>query len=106
MAWLVLFCAGLVEVAWAVGLRYTAGFTRPWPSAVTVAGGLASFFLLAQAGRRLPICTAYAVWTGSGVVGPAIFGMVLFDEPRNWVRLRCIGMVGIGVIGLKLAPGR
>jgi quaternary ammonium compound-resistance protein SugE len=106
MAWVVLFCAGLVEVAWAVGLKYTAGFTRLWPSALTVAGGLVSFFLLAQAARTLPIGTAYAVWTGIGAVGTAVLGMVLFDEPRDWVRVGCIGLVVVGVIGLKLASPR
>ena len=106
MAWVVLFCAGLVEVAWAVGLKYTAGFTRLWPSALTVAGGLVSFFLLAQAARTLPIGTAYAVWTGIGAVGTAVLGMVLFDEPRDWVRVVCIGLVVVGVIGLKLASPR
>ena len=106
MAWVVLFCAGLVEVAWAVGLKYTAGFTRLWPSALTVAGVLVSFFLLAQAARTLPIGTAYAVWTGIGAVGTAVLGMVLFDEPRDWVRVGCIGLVVVGVIGLKLASPR
>lgn len=106
MAWIVLFCAGLVEVAWAAGLKCTAGFSGLWPSALTVAGGLASFFLLAQAARTLPIGTAYAVWTGIGAAGTAILGMVLSDEPRDWVRLACIGMVVIGVIGLKLASAR
>ncbi len=106
MAWLVLFVAGLVEVAWAVGLKYTAGFTRPWPSVLTVAGGLASFFLLAQAARTIPIGTAYAVWTGIGAVGTAALGMLLFDEPRDAVRLACIGLVVVGAVGLKLASGR
>ncbi len=106
MAWLVLCVAGLVEVAWAVGLKYTAGFTRLWPSALTVAGGLTSFFLLAQAARTIPIGTAYAVWTGIGAVGTAALGMLLFDEPRDAVRLACIGLVVIGAVGLKLASGR
>ncbi len=106
MAWLVLFVAGLVEVAWAVGLKYTEGFTRLWPSVLTVAGGLASFFLLAQAARTIPIGTAYAVWTGIGAVGTAALGMLLFDEPRDAVRLACIGLVVVGAVGLKLASGR
>ncbi|MBZ5588870.1 MAG: quaternary ammonium compound efflux SMR transporter SugE [Acidobacteriia bacterium] len=106
MAWFFLFCAGLVEVAWAVGLKYTAGFTRLWPSVFTVAGGLTSFFLLAQAARALPIGTAYAVWTGIGAVGTAVLGMILFDEPRDWVRLACIGLVVVGVVGLRLASTR
>ena len=106
MAWLTLFLAGLVEVAWAVGLKYTAGFTRLWPSVLTVAGGLASFFLLAQAARTIPIGTAYAVWTGIGVVGTALLGMILFDEPRDAVRLGCIALVVVGAVGLKLASAR
>ncbi len=106
MAWVVLFVAGLVEVAWAVGLKYTAGFTRLWPSVLTIAGGFASFFLLAQAARTIPIGTAYAVWTGIGAVGTAALGMVLFDEPRDAVRLACIGLVVVGAVGLKLASGR
>jgi len=106
MAWLTLVVAGLVEVAWAVGLKYSAGFTRLWPSVFTVAGGLASFFLLAQAARTIPIGTAYAVWTGIGAVGTAALGMILFDEPRDAVRLACIGLVVVGAVGLKLASGR
>ncbi len=106
MAWVVLFVAGLVEVAWAVGLKYTAGFTRLWPSVLTIAGGFASFFLLAQAARTIPIGTAYAVWTGIGAVGTAALGMVLFDEPRDAVRLACIGLVVVGAVGLTLASGR
>ena len=101
-----LFLAGLVEVAWATGLKYTAGFTRPWPSVFTISGGLASFVLLAQAARTLPIGTAYAVWTGIGAVGTAVLGMVLFDEPRDAARLACIGLVVAGVVGLKRASGR
>ncbi len=106
MAWLVLLLAGLVEVAWAIGLKYTAGFTRLWPSVATVAGGLASFFLLAQAARTIPIGTAYAVWTGIGAVGTAALGMVLFDEPRDALRLACIALVVVGAVGLKLVSGR
>ncbi len=106
MAWLVLLLAGLVEVAWAIGLKYTAGFTLLWPSVATVAGGLASFFLLAQAARTIPIGTAYAVWTGIGAVGTAALGMVLFDEPRDALRLACIALVVVGAVGLKLVSGR
>ncbi len=106
MAWVTLVVAGLVEVAWAVGLKYTAGLTRFWPSALTVAGGLASFVLLAQAARTIPIGTAYAVWTGIGAVGTAALGIVLFDEPRDALRLACIGLVVVGAVGLKLASAR
>jgi len=106
MAWLVLAVAGLVEVGWAIGLKYTAGFTRLWPSAATVAGGLASLFLLAQAARTIPIGTAYAVWTGIGAVGTAVLGMALFDESHDAVRLACIGLIVVGIVGLRLAAVR
>lgn len=106
MAWLVLVVAGLVEVAWAIGLKYTAGFTRLWPSVLTIGGGLVSFFLLAQAAKTLPIGTAYAVWTGIGAVGTAVLGMILFDESRDWARLACIGIVVVGIVGLKLVSAR
>ncbi len=106
MAWVVLVAAGLVEVAWAIGLTHTAGFTRPGPSVRTSGGGLVSFFLLAKAARTLPIGTAYAVWTGIGAVGTAVLGMILFDEPRDLARLACIGLVVAGIVGLKLATVR
>jgi quaternary ammonium compound-resistance protein SugE len=106
MAWVVLVVAGLVEVAWAVGLKYTVGFTRLVPSVLTIGGGLVSFFLLAQAARTLPIGTAYAVWTGIGAVGTAVLGMILFEEPRDWARLACIGLVVVGIVGLKLTTVR
>jgi len=106
MAWLTLVLAGFVEVAWAVGLKYTQGFTRLWPTVFTVAGGFASFFLLAQAARTIPIGTAYAVWTGIGAVGTAALGMVLFDEPRDLLRVACIGLVVAGAVGLKLVSTR
>lgn len=102
MAWLILFVAGMLEIAWAVGLKFTHGLTRFWPSVLTVAGGLASFALLAQAAKSLPIGTAYAVWTGIGAVGTALLGMVLFDEPRDWLRLACILLIVIGITGLRL----
>lgn len=102
MAWLILLVAGIFEVAWAVGLKFTAGLTRLWPSVLTVAGGLASFVLLAQAARTLPIGTAYAVWTGIGAVGTALLGMLLFDEPRNALRLCCILLIVAGIVGLRL----
>jgi quaternary ammonium compound-resistance protein SugE len=102
MAWLILLVAGVFEVAWAVGLKFTAGLTRFWPSVLTVAGGLTSFVLLAQAARTLPIGTAYAVWTGIGAVGTALLGMLLFDEPRNALRLGCILLIVVGIVGLRL----
>jgi quaternary ammonium compound-resistance protein SugE len=102
MAWLILLVAGVFEVAWAVGLKFTAGLTRLWPSVLAVAGGLTSFVLLAQAARTLPIGTAYAVWTGIGAVGTALLGMLLFDEPRNALRLGCILLIVAGIVGLRL----
>jgi quaternary ammonium compound-resistance protein SugE len=102
MAWLILIVGGMFEIAWAVGLKFTHGLTRLWPSVLTVTGGLASFVLLAQAAKSLPIGTAYAVWTGIGAVGTALLGMVLFDEPRDWLRLACILLIVTGIVGLRL----
>ena len=100
--WLILLVAALFEVAWAVGLKYTHGFTRLWPSAATVAAIVASMYLLSVAARSLPIGTAYAVWTGIGAAGTAIFGMMLFGEPANAARIACIGLIVAGVAGLRL----
>jgi quaternary ammonium compound-resistance protein SugE len=102
MAWLLLFVAGLFEVAWAIGLKSSEGFTRLWPSVVTVACMVVSVVLLALAMRSLPVGTAYAVWTGIGAVGTAILGMVLFAEPRDAARLVCLGLIVVGIVGLKL----
>ncbi|HZI19334.1 MAG TPA: quaternary ammonium compound efflux SMR transporter SugE [Pyrinomonadaceae bacterium] len=102
MAWLILLLAGLMEVGWAVGLKYTQGFTRLWPSVWTGAALALSMFLLASALRTLPIGTAYAVWTGIGAVGTAIFGIVLFGESRDLARLACIALIVAGILGLKL----
>jgi len=102
MAWLCLFLAGLLEIVWALGLKYTTGFTRLVPSAVTVAAMLASVVLLGIALRTLPVGTGYAVWTGIGTVGTAILGMVLFNEPTTALRLASIGMIVAGIAGLKL----
>ncbi len=101
-AWIMLAIAGALEVVWAIGLKYAYGFTRPAPSAITVAAMIASMWLLAQAARTLPIGTAYAVWTGIGAVGAALLGMMLFAESANVVRLGCIGLIVAGIIGLKL----
>ncbi len=108
MAWTYLFIAGLFEVAWAVGLKYTCGFSRLWPSLWTLGTMALSIFLLSRALKTLPVGTAYAVWTGIGAVGTAALGLVLFDEPRDVLRLLCIGLIVAGIIGLKLtaAPGR
>lgn len=105
MAWVVLFVAGLFEIAWAVGLKYTAGFTRVVPTIATGLGLIASMTLLGIALRTLPLGTAYAVWTGIGSVGTAILGIVLFREPATAMRLVCIGLIVAGIIGLKLASG-
>lgn len=101
MAWLYLILAGLCEIAWAIGLKYTDGFKRLWPSVWTIAIMLLSFWLLAQAMRTLPVGTAYAIWTGIGAVGTAILGMVLFHESRDVMRLVCIGVIVTGIVGLK-----
>ncbi len=103
MAWVELFVAGVFEIAWAIGLKCTEGFTRFWPNVVTVVTTIASFLFLARAVRTLPIGTAYAVWTGIGAVGTALLGMVLFDESREPARLVCIGMIVLGIVGLKFA---
>lgn len=102
MSWLILFAAGLLEIGWAVGLKYTEGFTRPWPTAGTLTCMAASVFLLGVAVRELPVGTAYAVWTGIGAVGTAVAGTVLFGEPRTVIRLVCIGLIAAGILGLKL----
>jgi quaternary ammonium compound-resistance protein SugE len=103
MPWLILLVAGLFEVGWAVGLKYTHGFTRFWPSVFTVVAMAVSLFLLAQALRTLPIGTAYAIWTGIGAVGTAVLGIVLFSEPATAIRLGCIGLIVAGIVGLKFA---
>jgi quaternary ammonium compound-resistance protein SugE len=102
MAWFILIAAGLFEVGWAVGLKYTDGFTRFWPSAGTAAAMVVSLGLLGLALRTLPLGTAYAVWTGVGTVGTALLGMMLFDESTDAVRLACIGLIVAGIVGLKL----
>lgn len=102
MAWIWLLIAGLLEVVWAVGLKYTQGFTRPLPSAITVAAMIASFAFLGQALRSLPLGTAYAVWTGIGTLGTAVLGILLFDDPLELRRLVCIGLIIAGVVGLRL----
>lgn len=103
MSWTILFLAGLFEIAWAVGLKYSEGFTRLWPSVGTVAAMGVSFYLLALAMRGLPLGTAYAVWVGIGAVGTAVLGVMLFDEPANAGRLISLGLILAGIIGLKLA---
>ena len=102
MSWLYLAVAGLFEIGWAVGLKYTDGFTRLWPSLWTVAAMVISFILLALALRSLSIGTAYAVWTGIGAVGTAIVGIFLLNESADPLRLSCIGLIVAGIVGLKL----
>lgn len=105
MAWVILFFAGLFEVGWAVGLKYTEGFTRLVPSLWTAGAMAVSLWLLGLALRTLPLGTAYAVWTGIGTVGTALLGIVLFREPATAMRLACIGLIVAGIVGLKLAKG-
>lgn len=102
MAWIVLLVAGLLEVGWAIGLKYTEGFTKLWPSVGTVISMVLSIVLLGWAMRSLPVGTAYAVWTGIGAVGTVILGIVLFHEPANAARLVCVGLIVAGILGLKL----
>lgn len=102
MSWIILFVAGLFEIAWAIGLKYTQGFTRLWPSVGTAAAMAASVVLLGLAMRELPVGTAYAVWTGVGAVGTAILGIYLFGEPASAARLACLGMIVAGIVGLKV----
>jgi quaternary ammonium compound-resistance protein SugE len=101
-SWLLLLLAGLLEIVWAIGLKYTAGFTRLMPSIVTVAAMIASVGFLALALRTIPVGTGYAVWTGIGAVGTAALGIVLFAEPATATRLLCIGAIVAGIVGLKL----
>ena len=102
MEWGILFVAGLFEVAWAIGLKYTEGFSRLAPSALTVAAMLLSVVLLGVALKTLPVGTAYAVWTGIGAVGTAALGIYLFGEPASAARLASIGLIVAGIVGLKL----
>jgi quaternary ammonium compound-resistance protein SugE len=102
MAWLLLAVAGLFEIGWAIGLKYTAGFTRLWPTLGTVISMVVSLGLLGLALRTLPVGTAYAVWTGVGTIGTALLGIALFGEPADLIRLACIGLILAGIVGLKL----
>jgi len=103
MAWVYLVIAGLLEIVWAIGLKYTDGFSRLLPSAITVTAMIASVVLLGLALRELPVGTGYAVWTGIGTVGAAILGMMLFREPATAIRLGCIALIVAGIMGLKFA---
>lgn len=106
MAWVLLLVAGLLEVGWAIGLKYTEGFIKPLPSVLTLAAMTASVILLGVAMKTLPVGTSYAVWVGVGAVGTAILGMVLFNEPANLGRIASLGLIVAGIVGLKMAtPG-
>lgn len=100
-AWVLLVIAGLLEVGWAIGLKFTDGFTRLWPSVGTGTALVASFYLLSLALKEIPVGTGYAVWTGIGAAGTALLGMALFDEPRTAARLVCLLLVVAGIAGLK-----
>ncbi|MET4567871.1 quaternary ammonium compound efflux SMR transporter SugE [Rhodanobacter soli] len=102
MAWIYLLLAGLFEIVWAIGLKYTDGFSRLWPSVGTLAAMAASIVLLAMAVKTLPIGTAYAIWTGIGAVGAVALGIVLFGDPATLPRLLCVALILVGIVGLKL----
>ena len=101
MPWLILVIAGLFEVAWAIGLKYTEGFKKPTATVVTIVLMIGSFYVLAQAVRTMPIGTAYAIWTGIGAFGTAILGMVLFKEPATLPRMGFLALIIVGIVGLK-----
>jgi len=102
MSWTYLLIAGVLEIVWAIGLKYTEGFTRLTPSAITIVAMVASVWFLALALKTIPVGTGYAVWTGIGAVGTAILGIILFAEPATAARLGCIGLIIAGILGLKL----
>ena len=103
MQWFILFLAGLLEIGWAIGLKYTEGFTRMWPSVFTILAMIVSLGLLGVAMKSLPVGTAYAVWMGIGAAGTVILGIFLFDESTSLLRLASVALILLGVIGLKLA---
>lgn len=102
MKWLFLVIAGLLEVGWAIGIKFSEGLTKFIPSAFTIIGMIASFYFLSLSLKELPLGTAYAIWTGIGTVGTVILGVILFKEPMDLIRLICIGFIVIGIVGLKL----
>ncbi len=102
MSWLILFVAGLFEIGWAVGLKLSENFTKPWPTAFTVVSLIVSMILLGIAMRSLPLGTAYAVWTGIGAVGTVIIGILYFGDPFTYTRVLCVAMIVGGILGLKL----
>jgi quaternary ammonium compound-resistance protein SugE len=102
MSWIYLFIAGLFEIGWAIGLKYTNGFTKLWPSVITIVGMVLSFYFLSTAVKSIPIGTAYAIWTGIGAVGTAILGILLFGESREFMRIFFIMLIVVGIVGLKV----
>ncbi|KAF5041414.1 MAG: multidrug efflux SMR transporter [Sedimentibacter saalensis] len=102
MEWIYLVTAGFFEVGWAIGLKYSQGFTKMLPSAITVAGMVASFYFLSLSLKSLPLGNAYAIWTGIGTVGTVVLGIILFKEPINVMRTICIALIVVGIVGLKL----
>ncbi|MDO8861623.1 quaternary ammonium compound efflux SMR transporter SugE [Haliea sp. E1-2-M8] len=103
MNWIILFLAGLLEIGWAIGLKYTDGFTRFWPTVGTVISMVASFLLLGLALKTLPVGTAYAVWVGIGAVGTAVLGILLFNESTEMLKMVSLALICAGIVGLKLA---
>ena len=101
MAWIYLLIAGVFEIGWAIGLKYTDGFNKLWPSVFTIATMILSFYFLSSAVKTIPIGTAYAIWTGIGAVGTAIFGIILFNESKEFIRIFFIFLIVIGIVGLK-----
>ena len=102
MSWVILAIAGLFEVGWAIGLKYTQGFTRPWPTALTIVAMVASVVLLGVAMKQLPVGTAYAVWTGIGTIGTAVLGIALFGDSASAARIACLALIAGGIVGLKV----
>jgi len=102
MAWVYLIIAGVLEIAWAIGMKESKGFTRLWPSVLTIIGLIVSFGFLALALKSLPIGTAYAIWTGIGAAGTAILGIIIYAEPASAARIACVALIILGIIGLKV----
>jgi len=102
LSWFILFIAGLFEVVWAVGIKYTEGWTRLWPAIITVFAMAASFYFLSMALKQIPMGTAYAVWTGIGTIGTVIYGIIYFKEPTDILRIICILLIISGIVGLRI----
>lgn len=102
MSWVILIFAGIFEIVWAVGIKYADGLTKIWPSAITIAGMIISFYLLSIAIRHIPLGTAYAVWTGIGTIGTVLYGMIFFKEPADIWRILCIMLIVCGITGLRI----